>query len=58
MGKSELKPQVLGQASNEIREQFLSSEKARRLLAGWSPRFGLEEGLRRAIAWYTELLQA
>jgi CDP-glucose 4,6-dehydratase len=58
MHKTELKPQVLGQASNEIREQFLSAEKARQMLSGWSPRFGLEEGLRRAIGWYTELLQA
>lgn len=59
MDRDDLQLEVLGnEAPNEIPEQYLSSEKARRLLAGWKPRFGIEEGLRRTIAWYTELLAA
>ncbi len=57
MGRPDLVPVVLNQAQNEIREQYLSSEKARRLLSNWSPQFGLEEGLRRTIAWYRDVLQ-
>ncbi len=59
MGKdNELKLEVLGnEAPNEIPKQFLASDKARKLLEGWKPRFGIEEGLRRTIAWYTELLE-
>jgi CDP-glucose 4,6-dehydratase len=55
LGRADLEPEVQGQASNEIRAQFLSSEKARRLL-GWAPRYGLDEGLALTIAWYRELL--
>jgi CDP-glucose 4,6-dehydratase len=44
-------PLVLNQASNEIREQYLSSQKAEKLL-GWRPRHTLDEGLRITIAWY------
>jgi len=50
-----LKPIILNQAPHEIQKQYLSSEKGRRLL-GWQPRFTLEEGLRRTIAWYREYL--
>ena len=56
MDRPDLKPVVLNQAQNEIREQFLSAAKARKLLTDWSPRFGLEEGLRRTISWYKEIL--
>jgi CDP-glucose 4,6-dehydratase len=51
-----LEPVVLGEATNEIPEQFLSSAKAHRLLGGWKPRFGMAEGLARAVGWYRELL--
>jgi len=47
----ELEPLVLGEASGEIRNQALSAEKARRLL-GFQPRFDLDEGLCRTVAWY------
>jgi len=57
VGRPDLEPEVLGQDSNEIRAQFLSSEKAHRLL-GWRPRYGLDEGLTLTIAWYRELLGA
>lgn len=53
--ESDVKPIVQNQASHEIRHQYLSAEKARRVL-GWQPMFTLDEGLRRAVAWYTDFL--
>ncbi len=53
MGREDLKPVVLNQASNEIRHQYLSARKARRVLR-WRPRFTLEEGLRETIEWYKD----
>ena len=50
MGSS-LEPEVLNEVTNEIHEQYLSAEKARKLLA-WSPRYSLDEGLARTVAWY------
>jgi CDP-glucose 4,6-dehydratase len=50
---SPLTPQVLNEASNEIRDQFLSAEKARRLL-GWAPAYALDDALRETIAWYRD----
>ena len=48
-------PEILNQASSEIREQYLSAEKAAEQL-GWRPRFGMDEGLRRTIDWYRNYL--
>ncbi len=53
---SELVPEVRNEATNEIRHQYLSADKARRLLA-WQPLFTLDEGLRQTIAWYAEFLR-
>jgi len=53
--KSDLKPDIRNEATNEIRNQYLSAEKARRVL-GWQPAFSLDEGLRRTIDWYRALL--
>ncbi len=50
---SNLKPVILNETTNEIREQYLSATKARRVL-GWRPVFDLDEGLKRTIAWYKE----
>lgn len=49
--QSPLRPIILNQASNEIREQSLDSSKARRLLQ-WRPRHGLQQGLAKTIPWY------
>ncbi|MGB9195551.1 MAG: GDP-mannose 4,6-dehydratase, partial [Terriglobales bacterium] len=54
---SSLQPEVLNQASNEIRHQYLSAEHARTML-NWKPQFTLDEGLDRTIAWYREFLGA
>jgi CDP-glucose 4,6-dehydratase len=56
VGRGDLEPEVRNEASNEIREQFLSSKKAREMLA-WKPRFTLDQGLQRAAAWYRKQLE-
>src|ERR1700691_3116226 len=55
--KSSLRPEVLNQASNEIRHQFLSAARARTVL-NWQPQFTLESGLDRTLEWYREFLGA
>ncbi len=52
---SKLDPDVRNEAINEIRHQYLSADKARRML-GWRPLFTLEEGLKRTIDWYRKFL--
>ena len=54
---STLEPDVRNGASNEIREQYLSAGKARKIL-GWKPMFTLDEGLSRTIDWYRKFLGA
>lgn len=53
---SDLEPTVLNNASHEIRHQYLSAAKARRLL-NWRPLFSLEQGLQRTIDWYKNFLE-
>ena len=48
---SRLEPIIQNRVTNEIREQYLSADKARQAL-DWRPRFTLDEGLRRTIDWY------
>lgn len=55
--QSKLVPSVRNEAKNEIRHQYLSAAKARRVL-GWAPRFTLDDGLQRTIAWYRDFLAA
>ncbi len=54
--QSDLVPDVRGEADHEIHHQYLSAEKARRLL-GWQPLFSMEEALQRTIRWYEEYLR-
>ena len=56
MGRTDLEPIVQNQANFEMREQFLSSEKARKML-GWTPRYTLAEGLEETIDWYRNYLE-
>jgi CDP-glucose 4,6-dehydratase len=53
--RSDLKPEIRNQATGEIRSQYLSAQKARKIL-GWKPLFTLEEGLKRTIDWYRKFL--
>jgi len=50
-GRQHLKPVILNQAGGEIKDQYLSIEKARKVL-GWEPSCTLEEGLCETIDWY------
>jgi len=52
---SDLKPEVRGEATNEIRHQYLSATKAKSVL-DWSPQFSLDDALGRTIAWYRQFL--
>jgi CDP-glucose 4,6-dehydratase len=52
----QLEPVILGNAPNEIQNQYLSSDKAHRVL-GWTPQFTLEQGLKETIAWYREIVK-
>ena len=54
MGSS-LEPDVRNEASHEIKHQYLSAAKARRLL-DWSPSFELDTALDRTVAWYRDFL--
>ena len=53
---SGLKPEILNEANNEIRHQYLSAEKARRML-NWKPLFNLDEALGLTIDWYKEFFK-
>jgi len=50
-GKPHLRPLVMNAASGEIRDQYLSSDKARKAL-GWAPEWTFEAGLAEAYRWY------
>lgn len=54
---SGLQPQILNETRNEILRQYLSAEKARKVL-NWRPLFDLESGLRRTIEWYKHFFGA
>jgi len=55
MGREDLEPIILNEVRAEIKDQYLSSAKARKLLE-WEARYTFEEGLRETIAWYQEYL--
>jgi CDP-glucose 4,6-dehydratase len=52
---SSLRPDVRNEVQNEIRHQYLTAAKARKML-GWSPLYDLETGLKTTIAWYRDFL--
>ncbi len=56
MGKSRLKPKILNTAKAEIKDQYLDSGKARRLLS-WKPKYTLEKGLKETIEWYKDFFK-
>ena len=51
LGRTDLKPVILNEASNEIRAQYLDCDKAHTRL-GWQSQFAFEECLDRTIEWY------
>jgi len=56
MGVDDLEPVVADTARAEIRDQWLSAEKARKEL-GWEAEFSMEEGLSRTVAWYRDFFK-
>lgn len=56
MGRTDLVPDVRNEVANEIVHQYLDATKARTRL-GWRPKFELEDGLARTVAWYERHLR-
>ena len=55
MSKPDHPVRVLNEAHGEIREQYLSNDKAARLL-GWQSVYGLEDALAETVEYYSNLL--
>lgn len=55
MMRKKIKTKILNIAKNEIYEQYLSSNKVRKLL-GWKAEYNFEKGLKVTIPWYKQLL--
>lgn len=53
---SDLEPKILGEAKGEIRNQYLSSEKAKSLL-NWEAEYPIEKGLEETIPWYSAYIK-
>jgi len=56
MDCKELTPIILNEAKGEIKNQYLDSSKARKLL-NWKPKYSIEEGLIQTIKWYIEFFE-
>ncbi len=52
---SDLEPDIRNEANNEIKHQYLSAEKARKML-NWSPLFTLDKALATTVDWYKDFL--
>jgi CDP-glucose 4,6-dehydratase len=53
MNRTDLEPVVLKEAHGEILHQYLSSEKAKRML-GWEPAASIDDGLKETIGEYLD----
>jgi CDP-glucose 4,6-dehydratase len=53
MGRPDLEPVVMNEATHEIQRQYLDCTRAKQML-GWTPERTLEQGLEATIAWYTK----
>ena len=56
MGRKDLEPNVLNEVSGEIKHQYLSAEKAKKVL-GWRPKYTLEAGLKETVNWYKDFFK-
>jgi CDP-glucose 4,6-dehydratase len=54
MGSNQV-PDIRDEANHEIRKQFLSAAKARKMLS-WRPLFTLHEGLQATVRWYRDFV--
>ena len=50
-----LRYKILNTAKNEIKDQYLNSHKAAKLLR-WNPKTTFQEGLARTTSWYSDFL--
>lgn len=55
VGRTDLVPDVRGEASREIKAQYLDCTRARTLL-DWKPGWTLDAGLEETVGWYRALL--
>lgn len=56
MKKEKLKIKILNTAKGEIKDQYLDSSKAKRIL-NWKPEYTLEKGLKETIEWYRDFFK-
>ena len=56
-GKTHLKAKILNEATGEIEKQYLSCEKAEKLLK-WKSKFDLKETLQKTYEWYKKFLES
>lgn len=54
--RNKIKPKILGEVKNEIKEQYLSTEKVKKMF-NWKPKYTLEQGLKETIEWYQNYLK-
>lgn len=52
---SSTEPEILNTSRNEITDQYLSIEKAKKILS-WSPKYSVDKGLKLTIPWYREMM--
>ncbi|MBN2831055.1 MAG: GDP-mannose 4,6-dehydratase, partial [Candidatus Omnitrophica bacterium] len=52
----QLEYKIMNTARYEIKKQYLSSAKARRVL-GWRPKYGIREGFKKTVDWYSVYLR-
>lgn len=55
MDRTDLGPLIFNETSNEIRKQYLDCTKARKRL-NWKANFPLDDGLRKTIEWYQQVI--
>ena len=51
--REDLRPEILNVAKAEIREQYLASGKARKMLK-WRPRYSMSTAVAETVAWYRD----
>jgi CDP-glucose 4,6-dehydratase len=56
VAESSLKPRILNEAKNEIKEQHLDCSKAKKLL-NWEAKTNIVDGLRKTLDWYKEFFE-
>jgi CDP-glucose 4,6-dehydratase len=54
-GRIELEPIILNEVKNEIQEEYLCPDKAKKVI-GWQPEYTLENGIRETMTWYKSYL--